>query len=98
MAADAVSVGVEHPLPARPRRWPFALVAIMVAVSLGLIAAGRLPLGLVGFSAAFAVAAVLRLALPARGAGMLASRTRVLDACGFAALSAAMAAALLLLG
>lgn len=82
---------------ARTRRWPFALVATVALSGLLLIALGLLPQGVVALSAAFGLAAVLRLVLPGRAPGLLASRTRVLDACGFAALSAAMAATLLLL-
>lgn len=81
----------------RTRRWPFALVLTVALLGLGLIAGGFLPQGVVALSAAFGLAALLRLVLPSRGVGMLASRTRVLDACGFAALAAAMAATLLLL-
>ena len=84
-------------VPSRPRRWPFAIVLAVAALGLALIAVGSLQQGVVGLSVAFALAALLRLVLPGRSAGMLASRTRILDACGFAALAAAMAATLLLL-
>jgi hypothetical protein len=81
----------------RPRRWPFTLVAAVAFAGLLLISLGRLPQGVVALSAAFGLAALLRLVLPGKAPGLLASRTRLLDACGFAALAAAMAATLLLL-
>ncbi|MEI2643428.1 MAG: DUF3017 domain-containing protein [Candidatus Nanopelagicales bacterium] len=84
-------------LPSKPRRWPFLVVLAVGLVGLGLIATGLLQQGVVALIVAFGVAALLRLVLPGRGAGLLASRTRVLDACGFAALAAAMAATLLLI-
>lgn len=84
------------PVP-RSRRWPFLVVLSIGLVGLGLIAAGLLQQGVIGLIVGFGLAALLRLVLPGRSSGLLASRTRVLDACGFAALAAAMAATLLLI-
>jgi hypothetical protein len=93
----AVAAAPTAEIEIRPRRWPFALVVSVALLGLALIAAGQVHQGVVGLCVAFGLAAVLRLVLPGRTAGLLASRTRVLDACGFAALAAAMAATLLLL-
>lgn len=83
--------------PVKSRRWPFLVVLTLGLLGLALIATGLLQQGVVGLILAFGLAALLRLVLPGRSAGLLASRTRVLDACGFAALAAAMAATLLLI-
>lgn len=96
VAPATVSATLEVPV-GKARRWPFAVVLAVGLVSLGLIATGLLQQGVVGLSVAFGLAALLRLVLPGKSAGLLASRTRILDACGFAALAAAMAATLLLI-
>jgi hypothetical protein len=81
----------------RTTQWPFILVATLVLAGLGLIAVGRVQQGVAGMVVAFGLAAVLRLVLPVRTAGWLASRSRIIDASAFGLLSAGLAATIYLL-
>lgn len=65
--------------------------------SLVLVVAGSLRAGIAGLVLAMALAAALRLVLPARTSELLSSRHRIVDAACFAALAAGLAGTLLLL-
>lgn len=81
----------------RATQWPFFLVAVLALAGLGLIAVGRVQQGIAGLVVAFGLAAVLRLVLPARTAGWLASRSRGIDSAAFAVLAAGLAATVYLI-
>jgi hypothetical protein len=89
------TVAVEPSEP--PAQWPFLIVAIVAVGSLLLIAVGSLLQGLAGLVVATALAALLRLVLPTRTAGWLASRSRGLDVAGFVAIAVALGGVTLLL-
>ena len=105
VADSAALLGAaELPVPAAaveakapPAQWPFLLVALVGLGALVLIAAGSLLQGLAGLVVATGLAALLRLVLPTRTAGWLASRSRGLDVAGFAALAHALGGVTLLL-
>ena len=81
----------------RVSQWPFLLVTLVGLSGLAFIALGRLQQGVLGLLLAVALASALRLVLPTRTAGWLTSRSRVVDAAGFAALAVGLAATLFLL-
>ena len=95
VAADTPAL-VAVPEP-RVTQWPFYTVVAVGLVGLGLIAIGRLQQGIVGLVIAMGLAATLRMVLPMRATGWLASRSRTVDAAAFAALAAGLAATLYLL-
>jgi hypothetical protein len=63
----------------RFREWPIALVLAAVAVSLFVVAVNHFRRGTVLLALSVLLAAVLRLVLPAREAGLLAVRSRLID-------------------
>jgi hypothetical protein len=77
----------------RLREWPFAVVVLTALAGLVVVAAlDRFRRGSVLFAAAFELAAVLRLVLPGRSAGLLAVRGRPFDVVAYAGLGLAIAA------
>ncbi len=72
---------VTRPTPHRRRlaEWPLGLVLLAGAVSLVVVAAGHFRRGTVLLSLSVCLAALLRALVPARSAGLLAVRSRVLD-------------------
>jgi Protein of unknown function (DUF3017) len=62
-----------------PTFLPAALVAVIALVGLGLVLSQHWRRGAVLLGAALLVAAVLRLALPAEQAGLLAIRSKAID-------------------
>lgn len=75
------------------REWPFVVVVVTAIAGLVVVAAlDRFRRGSVLFAAAFGLAAVLRLALPTRRAGLLAVRGRPFDVLAYAGLGVAIAA------
>ncbi len=66
-------------MPARGRQLPLAATLAVVGAGLAVGAAGPWRLGASVVGAGVVLAAVLRLALPARRAGLLAVRSRRLD-------------------
>lgn len=102
LLVDATALlGAADSAPARPTdppaQWPFLLVGLVALVGLLFVAAGSLLQGLYGLVVAMSLAALLRLVLPTRTVGWLASRSRVFDAGGFAVLALGLAAATVLL-
>jgi hypothetical protein len=106
LVADSATLlgAAELPVPAvaiEPKeptaQWPFLLVAIVAIGGLSLIGAGSLLQGLAGLVVATGLAALLRLVLPTRTAGWLASRSRGLDVAGFVVLALALGGVTLLL-
>jgi hypothetical protein len=93
----------EAPARARTPRWanlPYAIVLAATAGGLGWVALGDLrqvQAGMLTVASALLVAAVLRLVLPERAAGLLVSRRRVLDVLALASLGAGIVAAVLVL-
>jgi hypothetical protein len=80
--------------PRAPRgvEWPFLVVVVVASLGLLVIALlDRFRRGSVVFGGAFVLAAVLRLVLPTRTAGLLAVRSRVFDVLAFAAVGIAIA-------
>ncbi|MCI0689157.1 MAG: DUF3017 domain-containing protein [Sporichthyaceae bacterium] len=67
------------PVDRRWREWPIALVLTCVLISLGVVAANHFRRGSVLLAASVLLATGLRLILPARQAGLLAVRSRLLD-------------------
>ena len=63
----------------RWREWPIALVLVCVTVSLIVVAANHFRRGSVLLAASVLLATGLRLVLPARTAGLLAVRSRLVD-------------------
>jgi hypothetical protein len=63
----------------RWREWPIALVLSCVAISLIVVAANHFRRGSVLLAASVLLATGLRLVLPARQAGLLAVRSRLVD-------------------
>lgn len=88
---------------ARTPRWanlPYAIVLAATAGGLAWVALGDLrqvQAGMLTVASALLVAAVLRLVLPERAAGLLVSRRRVLDVLALASLGAGIVAAVLVL-
>ena len=88
---------------ARAPRWanlPYAIVLIAAAGGLSWVALGGLlhvRAGMTTVASALLAAAVLRLVLPERAAGLLVSRRRVLDVLALAGLGAGIMAAVLVL-
>ena len=78
-------------------QWPFLIVAILAIGGLVLIGTGSMLQGLAGLVVATGLAALLRLVLPTRTAGWLASRSRALDVTGFVVLALALGGVTLLL-
>lgn len=83
--------------PDEGRRYPSTLggacyLAVLVVVGVGLVivATGHWRAGIEVFGGALVVASVMRLGLPSRDAGMLAVRTRWLDATLLAGAGAAL--------
>jgi len=72
---------IVDPAPAsrRWREWPITLVLACVALSLLVVAANHFRRGSVLLAASVLLATGLRLVLPARQAGLLAVRSRLLD-------------------
>jgi hypothetical protein len=79
--------------PARRRALPGFLTAVAAAVAAGLLLTWlhRPQLGMYVVAAALGAAALLRLALPERHAGLLAVRARWLDVLALSALAVALA-------
>lgn len=81
----------------RPRRrrwlaqWPITLVLIGVGIACALIAADYFRRGCVVLSASVLLAAFLRLLLPEKEAGMLAVRSRKVDAAVLGAMGLGLA-------
>jgi hypothetical protein len=88
-------VAVEPKAPVA--QWPFLIVAIVAVGALVLIGTGSMLQGLAGLVVATGLAALLRLVLPTRTAGWLASRSRGLDVAGFVVLAVALGGVTLLL-
>jgi hypothetical protein len=63
----------------RVREWPIALVLLCVAAGFGVVLSNHFRRGTVLISGALLLAALLRLVLPARVAGLLVVRSRVFD-------------------
>ena len=92
-------------MPARARapRWanlPYAIVLVAAAGGLSWVALGsarHVQAGMTTVASALLAAAVLRLVLPERAAGLLVSRRRVLDVLALAGLGAGIMAAVLVL-
>ena len=93
----------EAPARARAPRWanlPYAIVLVAAAGGLSWVALGGLrhvQAGMMTVASALLAAAVLRLVLPERAAGLLVSRRRVLDVLALASLGAGIMAAVLVL-
>jgi Protein of unknown function (DUF3017) len=62
-----------------PREWPITLILLGVAVSLLVVALNHFRRGTVLLALFVLLAAALRLVLPAREAGLLAVRSRLID-------------------
>ncbi|HWH29815.1 MAG TPA: DUF3017 domain-containing protein [Mycobacteriales bacterium] len=78
-------------MPGPARQLPLATVIAVVAAGLALGAAGPWRAGALVVAAGVLLAGVLRLALPARRAGLLAVRSRRLDVTLLLVLGAALA-------
>jgi hypothetical protein len=93
----------ELPARARAPRWanlPYAIVLAVTAGGLAWVALGGLrhvQAGMMTVASVLLAAAVLRLVLPERAAGLLVSRRRVLDVLTLASLGAGIMAAVLVL-
>lgn len=93
----------EAPARARAPRWanlPYAIVLVAAAGGLSWVTLGGLrhvQAGMITVASALLAAAVLRLVLPERAAGLLVSRRRVLDVLALASLGAGIMAAVLVL-
>ena len=91
------------PARARTPRWanlPYAIVLAATAGGLAWVALGDLrhvQAGMLTVASALLAAAVLRLVLPERAAGLLVSRRRMLDVLALASLGAGIMAAVLVL-
>jgi hypothetical protein len=101
--AAATGQGDAAPAPARAPRWanlPYAIVLAATAAGLAWVTLGGLrhvQAGMLTVASALLAAAVLRLVLPERAAGLLVSRLRVLDVFALAGLGAGIMAAVLVL-
>jgi hypothetical protein len=93
----------EAPARVRAPRWanlPYAIVLAVAAGGLSWVALGGLrhvQAGMLTVASALLAAAVLRLVLPERAAGLLVSRRRVLDVLTLASLGAGIMVAVLVL-
>ena len=93
----------EMPARARAPRWanlPYAIVLVAAAGGLSWVALGsarHVQAGMTTVASALLAAAVLRLVLPERAAGLLVSRRRVLDVLALASLGAGIMATVLVL-
>jgi len=100
---DPAAGTVRAPTRARAPRWanlPYAIVLAAAAGGLSWVALGGLrhvQAGMMTVASALLAAAVLRLVLPERAAGLLVSRRRVLDVLALASLGAGIMAAVLVL-
>jgi Protein of unknown function (DUF3017) len=74
----------------RVREWPITLVLLCVATGLAVVLSNHFRRGSVVISAALLLAALLRLVLPPRRAGLLAVRSRFFDVVVLATLGLAM--------
>lgn len=98
LVTDAtLAVPEERPV-AVGHRWPFALVAVIVAAGLLMVTFGGFTAGVQILAAGMAAAAVLRLVTPTSYAGWLANRSRLVDVTCFAGLAVALAATVALVG
>jgi len=88
---------VEAPAQTPRAQWPFLIIAVVASAGLVLIALESMQEGLLGLTLALGLGAVMRLVLPSRTAGWLASRTRPVDVGLLAALSASLCAVTVLL-
>jgi hypothetical protein len=70
-----------------PREWPLGLVLLCAATGFVVIAADHFRRGTAVFAAAVFLAALLRLILPARRAGLLVVRSRGVDVAVLAVLA-----------
>ena len=101
--ATPAAATAEVPGRARAPRWanlPYAIVLIAAAGGLSWVALGsarHVQAGMTTVASALLAAAVLRLVLPERAAGLLVSRRRVLDVLALASLGAGIMAAVLVL-
>jgi len=77
---------------ARPkvREWPIALVLLCVAAGFAVVLSNHFRRGSVVISGALMLAALLRLVLPVRRAGLLAVRSRFFDVVVLAGMGLAM--------
>ena len=75
-----------QPHPRRLAEWPITVVLTAAGVSLLVVAGGRFRGGTVLLGSAVLLAAALRAVLPARTAGLLVVRSRLLDVLMLAAL------------
>lgn len=82
--------GPTVPRPHRHREWPFLLVVAAALVAVVVVASGHVKRGTVALGGALLLAALLRLVLPTRDAGLLAVRSRVLDVLASGGLGAAV--------
>ncbi len=73
-----------------PREWPITVVLLAVAASLSVVALNHFRRGTVLLALSVLLAAALRLALPARDAGLLAVRSRLLDVLTLAGLGSSL--------
>jgi hypothetical protein len=92
----------QAPAPARAPGWadlPYAIVLAAVTAGLAWVARGdeHVQAGMLAVASALLAAAALRLVLPDRAAGLLASRRRLLDVLVMASLGACLMAAVLVL-
>ncbi len=93
----AVEAPAQAPAQAPRAQWPFVLVSVVALAGLTLVLFDSLQQGLLGLTLALGLAAVMRLVLPSRTAGWLASRTRIVDVGLLATLAASLCAVTLLL-
>ena len=73
-----------------PREWPITLILLGVAVSLLVVALNHFRRGTVLLALFVLLAAALRLVLPAREAGLLAVRSRLIDVLTLGSLGAGL--------
>lgn len=98
VAAEAPArIAVVEPVPVARTQWPFVLVVLLGLGGLVFVALGALERGVLGLIVAVGLAGLLRLVLPTRTAGLLVSRSRIVDVASLAVLAAGLAATLLLL-
>jgi len=68
-----------EPTQRKVREWPIALVLLCAAAGVAVVVSDHFRRGSVVISGALLLAALLRLVLPVRRAGLLAVRSRVFD-------------------
>lgn len=80
-SAPPAPPAIVDPAPASRQwlEWPIALILTCVAISIGVVMANHFRRGSVLLAASVLLAMGLRLVLPARQAGLLAVRSRLLD-------------------